>query len=451
MLKYQFPAVKGCQAGKDYYICMVPLGLMSKIFATDSSDVPAEYRAQRKLNEARIPEICGYILSNRDSYVFSALAASVDGDMKFVPADSNENAGLLEIDMTASFLINDGQHRKAAIEAAIAEDESLKEETISIVLYKDQGLQRSQQMFTDLNKHAVTTSKSLNTLYESKDPVALITKKIVDTVNQILREIRTYRKLIAGIWPYEVGQPLTDWDRKRLDILIRFLDFDIVYPLLLAAVQLKQKTFADLVHMLEKFMFRHKSVCNLGHQKLSELYMQEAVKIRRDPENYRLTGLRTTLKEYIETECTDAVFKVGLSNLKYRTNGGNKPLRYLFSTLNEHIEWYRNGAVGVPAPQKGTVINYDNVTIEHIASQSPSAAVPGFTSENIHTLSNLTLLTNGENDRAKNKSYTAKKAIYHDSEYVINKYFDSVDDWSVESAKAWEQYLQEMVCKVFVV
>ena len=77
-------------------------------------------------------------MSNRDSYVFSALAASVDGDMKFVPADSNENAGLLEIDMTASFLINDGQHRKAAIEAAIAEDESLKEETISIVLYKDQ-------------------------------------------------------------------------------------------------------------------------------------------------------------------------------------------------------------------------------------------------------------------------------------------------------------------------
>lgn len=175
--------------------------------------------------------------------------------------------------------------------------------------------------------------------------------------------------------------------------------------------------FDDRQYMLEKFMFRHKSVCNLGHQKLSELYMQEAVKIRRDPENYRLTDLRTTLKEYIETECTDAVFKVGLSNLKYRTNGGNKPLRYLFSTLNEHIEWYRNGAVGVPAPQKGTVINYDNVTIEHIASQSPSAAVPGFTSENIHTLSNLTLLTNGENDRAKNKAYTAKKVIYHDSEY----------------------------------
>lgn len=183
MLKYQFPAVKGCQAGKDYYICMVPLGLMSKIFVSDSDDVPAEHRAQRKLNEARIPEICEYILSNRDSYVFSALAASVDGDMNFIPADCNKNTGILEIDMTASFLINDGQHRKAAIDAAIAEDESLKEETISIVLYRDQGLRRSQQMFTDLNKHAVTTSKSLNTLYESKDPVALITKNVVNSIS----------------------------------------------------------------------------------------------------------------------------------------------------------------------------------------------------------------------------------------------------------------------------
>ena len=180
MLKYQFPAVKGCQAGKDFYICMVPLGLMSKIFVTDSSDVPAEYRAQRRLNEARIPEISGYILSNRDSYVFSALAASVDGDMKFIPADNNENAGVLEIDMTASFLINDGQHRKAAIDAAIAEDESLKDETISIVLYKDQGLQRSQQMFTDLNKHAVKTSNSLATLYDARDKIAVATKNTID-------------------------------------------------------------------------------------------------------------------------------------------------------------------------------------------------------------------------------------------------------------------------------
>lgn len=182
MLKYQFPAVKGRQAGKEYYICMVPLGLLGKIFLTDNNDVAPEHRAQRKLNELRIPEIRDYILDNRNSYVFSALAASVDGEMNFVPSSSQANTGLLEIDMDAIFLINDGQHRKAAIEAALSEDESLKDETISVVMYKDQGLQSSQQMFTDLNKHAVTTSKSLNTLYESKDRVAIITKNVVNSI-----------------------------------------------------------------------------------------------------------------------------------------------------------------------------------------------------------------------------------------------------------------------------
>lgn len=182
MLKYQFPAVRGKQAGKEYYICMVPLGLLSKIFSTDNNDVAPEHRAQRKLNELRVPEIRDYILDNRESYVFSALAASVDGKMNFAPSSPQANTGLLEIDMDALFLINDGQHRKAAIEAAMLEDESLKDETISVVMFKDQGLQSSQQMFTDLNKHAVTTSKSLNTLYESKDRVAIITKNVVNSI-----------------------------------------------------------------------------------------------------------------------------------------------------------------------------------------------------------------------------------------------------------------------------
>ena len=83
MLKYQFPAVKGKQAGRVYYICMVPLGLLGKIFLVDNNDVAPEHRAQRRLNELRIPEIRDYILENRDSYVFSALAACCRWEFEF--------------------------------------------------------------------------------------------------------------------------------------------------------------------------------------------------------------------------------------------------------------------------------------------------------------------------------------------------------------------------------
>lgn len=178
---YHFPAVKGTQAGREYYISMVPLKLLSRLFPVEEEIVLPEYRAQRRINEARIPEIKKYILENRDTYVFSALSASIDGEFKFTPFMDTE-AGIFEVNMESVFLINDGQHRKAAIEAAMKEDPSLEKETISIVFFSDEGLARSQQMFTDLNKHAVKTSNSLATLYDTRDEIAVATKNVIDNI-----------------------------------------------------------------------------------------------------------------------------------------------------------------------------------------------------------------------------------------------------------------------------
>ena len=184
---YKFPVVKGIQAGRDYYIAMVPLRMLTVLFAVDEEYVPPEYRAQRKLNEARIPVITRYILDNRDSYVFSAIAASIDGKAEFEPVIPGGNVGLLEIDMDAKFLINDGQHRKAAIVEALKEDPALGAETIPVVFFKDLALSRSQQIFTDLNKNAVRTSNSIAELYDSRDSMAVITRSVIyriDFLNQ---------------------------------------------------------------------------------------------------------------------------------------------------------------------------------------------------------------------------------------------------------------------------
>ena len=67
---YKFPVVRGKQAKKEYYIAMVPLKMLSRLFQSDDEYVLPEYRAQRKLNEARIPVISKYILDNRESTFF---------------------------------------------------------------------------------------------------------------------------------------------------------------------------------------------------------------------------------------------------------------------------------------------------------------------------------------------------------------------------------------------
>lgn len=179
-LSYSFSVVKGVQAGRDYYITMIPLNILGKLFDNDLEYVLPEYRAQRCINENRIPEIRDYILNNIKSYVFSALSASIDGTFEFVESEIDENLGILKIDMSARFLINDGQHRKAAIQAALKECPQLGNETIAIVLFKDKGLKKSQQMFADLNKHAVKSTMSLSTLYDDRDYMANIVKQVVN-------------------------------------------------------------------------------------------------------------------------------------------------------------------------------------------------------------------------------------------------------------------------------
>jgi len=179
---YRFPVVRGIQAGSEYYIAMVPLKMLDKLFPTDDEYILPEYRAQRRLNCSRIPVISKYILDNRDSYVFSALAASIDGDFKYEPNPQNNDTGTLEISMSSRLLINDGQHRKSAILEAIKEDLTLGDETISIVFYADKGLSHSQQMFTDLNKNAVKTSNSISELYDSRDNLAVVTRAVVNSI-----------------------------------------------------------------------------------------------------------------------------------------------------------------------------------------------------------------------------------------------------------------------------
>ncbi len=179
---YTFPAIKGKQATRDFFVIMCPLAILPKLFLFNEDELPPEHRAQRILNKARIPEIASYIINNPKDYVFSSVTASIDGVFEFSPLNENfdEKIGVLKVSMDSRLLINDGQHRRAAIEEALKASPELADETISVVLFIDEGLNRSQQIFADLNKHAVNVSKSIGILYDSRDPIAMITKSLLE-------------------------------------------------------------------------------------------------------------------------------------------------------------------------------------------------------------------------------------------------------------------------------
>jgi len=183
--EYVFPSICGVQAGREYYVSMCPMRLIPRIFLFDEDELKPELRSQRILNKTRVPEMARYLTSNPKNYTFSALTASIDGKVRFEALgedDGERNIGRLHVPMNSKFVINDGQHRRAAIEAALHENPDLGDETISVVFFLDVGLKRCQQMFADLNRHAIRPTPSLGLLYDHRDSWASIAKNVVSNV-----------------------------------------------------------------------------------------------------------------------------------------------------------------------------------------------------------------------------------------------------------------------------
>lgn len=180
----QFPAMRGKMGKRDYFVAMIKLSLVARLFKfRDWAELPPEQRAQRILQKNRIPEITQYILDNEDGYLFSSLTASYNCDPTFRPVKNHDDMGILEIPFEADLVINDGQHRRSAIEDALKENPLIGEETISVVLFPWEDLDRMQQMFSDLNRTARKTSKSLDILYNHRDLLSQVTLGVIERVN----------------------------------------------------------------------------------------------------------------------------------------------------------------------------------------------------------------------------------------------------------------------------
>src|SRR5881397_1109834 len=99
-----FPVIRGVQAGREFYVSMWTLRMIKQISIFDEQELPPELRAQRVLNKARLPEIANYILNNPKDYVFSAITASIDSEVEFVPIANKQGEnriGMLKVPMDA--------------------------------------------------------------------------------------------------------------------------------------------------------------------------------------------------------------------------------------------------------------------------------------------------------------------------------------------------------------
>jgi len=179
---FSLPAIAGKMGSDIYYTVQIPFSQVPQLFNMNAHEVPVELRAQRVLNEKRATAIADYMEERQEDYTLPALTASVSESMRFEPVQGFSNLGMVQIPIGAAIHPVDGQHRvQACYEILNRLPSKFKDQSVSVVLFYDQGLQRARQMFADINDKMVKPSKSLNILFDRTNKLNCL---VIDSIEQ---------------------------------------------------------------------------------------------------------------------------------------------------------------------------------------------------------------------------------------------------------------------------
>ncbi len=195
-MEVHVPAMRGKMGTRTYYACLMPMNAVPQFFKfTDWAGISPEDREQRVLNVKRVPDLAAYMTENEDDYLFSSITASYKSEPKFEPFAPGENIGMLKLRLGDELVINDGQHRAAGIVQALKDGSpSIRDDTLSVLLFPWESTDRVQQMFSDLNRFVQKTSKSLDILYDKRDDTAAATLAMIEKV-PVFKELTEKEKV----------------------------------------------------------------------------------------------------------------------------------------------------------------------------------------------------------------------------------------------------------------
>lgn len=179
---YSFIAIKGQQGKHSYYLIQCSLRLIPRLFLFDEPELPALLRRGRSVDAVHAAEIASYIAGEPETFILSPLVATINEQITFEPLrDGHQVLGLLTIPMTAQLIVQDGQHRRLAIQKILAKSPELAENTIPVMLFAEADVKRSQRLYRILNNAQVKSTRSKRVLHEQSDLAALV-QQLIDEV-----------------------------------------------------------------------------------------------------------------------------------------------------------------------------------------------------------------------------------------------------------------------------
>ncbi|MCX9509875.1 DNA sulfur modification protein DndB [Vibrio cholerae] len=201
---YEFPVVRGIQAGRVFYMATVPMRVVKNMFKLDTGDGSALSRSQREVNLARARKFAQYLQENKDSFVVPALTGFVDvepGTNVEFKESNIANVGMLSVPMDAGLLFVDGQHRASGVAIAMEDSDTkieLGAQSAPVMLFESLTLEERQSMFSDINGNVAKPAQALSDTYNNRDELAVFAKELAVTIPQFIDLVDFERNVVSG-------------------------------------------------------------------------------------------------------------------------------------------------------------------------------------------------------------------------------------------------------------
>ena len=194
--KTYIPAFKAKVGDWDYYICNMTYAEVARAvnFAFElGANKDLSSLIQRGLHK-RAGEITRYLQESEHRFLGSLILATWGGEPEYITLSMDDPGGMLTgldrgfgvltLDGTHSFFALDGQHRLRAIKDAIKQNPSLGREDICVLLVPHhdtpEGRERTQRLFTNINRNAKSTTTAENIALDVDDAFAILTRRLLE-------------------------------------------------------------------------------------------------------------------------------------------------------------------------------------------------------------------------------------------------------------------------------
>ena len=289
------------------------------------------------------------------------------------------------------------------------------------------------------NGTVVTTSSIYDTFekYYTKEKSQKTTLTDKDFIEMLLRDISEYAEVYKKLF--------LDFTHVNFDSVknsIRKLGIESYYPIVMKIEHECYTESESVLEVIENYLIR-RFVVGLQAGKTKNVFAKMAKNLKIEPSSQNLAF---EVKELLIQELKQsrypniAEFKDGLKHSPLYSNATTATKYLLYK-----IEHFRN------SQNRTQTVNYDDLTIEHILPQTEYSNLDtcwtdsfdlGDYEKYIHTLGNLTLITQEKNSQLGNRGYDLKKEIYRTDSFTGTKFIDEkYDEWEESSISNHADYL----------